>query len=152
MLIQNRMTLLTGRSRTLRKLALILPLVFASCAVAQNAPSEPPKKPAPCVIFASAEPATGMATWSLEGRARKHLLTYLAGDYPEGMPFRSSIKDKDVDKIKARGGKVIILDPHYTRDDLDKAKAECRNQPAPPASSPEKNETTPTPSPTPSPK
>jgi hypothetical protein len=53
----------------------------------------------------------------------------LAGDYPAGFPFRSSVKDKDkdVDKIRAKGGRVVILDPHYTRDDLEKAKESCQN-------------------------
>jgi len=53
------------------------------------------------------------------------MLTYLAGEYPAGVPFRSEIKDKEVDKIKAKGGRVLILDPHYTREDLDKAKTAC---------------------------
>lgn len=53
------------------------------------------------------------------------MLTYLAGDYPAGVSFRSEIKDKEIDKIKAKGGRVLILDPHYTREDLDKAKNAC---------------------------
>src|SRR5262249_25811367 len=79
----------------------------------------------PCVILAANDPAQGIATWSREGKAQKHMLTYLSGEYPSDMPFRSEIKDKDVDKIKAKGGKVLILDPHYTREDLDKAKQSC---------------------------
>lgn len=78
-----------------------------------------------CVVLAASEPASGIATWSREGRSRKHTLTYLAGGYPLGFHFRSSVKDKDVDKIKAKGGRVLILDPHYTREDLEKAKQTC---------------------------
>lgn len=55
------------------------------------------------------------------------MLTYLAGEYPPGVPFRSSLKDKDVDKIKAKGGRVLILDPHYTHEDLDNAKQKCES-------------------------
>jgi hypothetical protein len=80
----------------------------------------------PCVILSTVEPAKGIATWSVEGRREKHMLTYLAGDYPSGIPFRTSIKDKDVDKIKAKGGRVIVLDPHYTHDDLENAKKQCQ--------------------------
>jgi hypothetical protein len=80
----------------------------------------------PCVILSAVEPAQGIATWSVEGRRAKHMLTYLAGEYPSGIPFRTSIKDKDVDKIKAKGGRVIVLDPHYTHDDLEKAKKQCQ--------------------------
>lgn len=98
-------------------------LILAVTARAQTAPTKPQTKQESCVILSSTEPAKGIATWSAEGRSQKHTLTYLAGDYPPGFPFRSSIKDKDVDKIKAKGGRVIILDPRYTREDLDKAKS-----------------------------
>ena len=104
-----------------RVLSAAMAVVLSSTLFAQSG------QPAPktCVILSSVEPAKGIATWSQEGRSQKHSLTYLAGDYPTGIPFRSSIKDKDVDKIKAKGGRVIILDPHYTHDDLEKAKQSC---------------------------
>jgi hypothetical protein len=102
-------------------------LILAGAALAQNQTADQMTKKSPCVIFASVEPAKGIATWSAEGRSQKHALTYLAGDYPAGFPFRSSVKDKDVDKIRAKGGRVVILDPHYTRDDLEKAKESCQN-------------------------
>jgi len=82
-------------------------------------------QPSPCVVLAANAPATGIGSWSREGSAQKHMLTYLAGNYPAGISFRSEIKDKEVDKIKAKGGRVLILDPHYTREDLDKAKNAC---------------------------
>jgi len=102
-------------------------LFLAGAVLAQNAPTKQPATKAPCVILSSVEPAKGIATWSAEGRGQRHALTYLAGDYPPGIPFRSSIKDKDVDKIKAKGGRVVILDPHYTREDLEKAKQTCES-------------------------
>lgn len=108
-----------------KTLALILILV--GCATAQNEPGTARTAKAPCVILSATEPSTGIATWSREGRARKHMLTYLAGEYPPGVPFRSSLKDKDVDKIKAKGGRVLILDPHYTHEDLDNAKQKCES-------------------------
>jgi hypothetical protein len=110
-------------SRTMTKLLAVL-LILANPALAQS-----PTTKQPCVILSAAEPAKGVATWSIEGRRQKHALTYLAGDYPPGIPFRSSIKDTDVDKIKAKGGRVIILDPHYTREDLEKAKQTCEVPP-----------------------
>jgi|SRR5579871_4088384 len=91
-------------------------LLVSSCCFAADTP---------CVILAANEPAKGLATWSRSGNNQKHALTYLAGEYPKGIPFRSAIKDKDVDKIKAAGGRVLVLDPQYTRDDLDKAKQQC---------------------------
>jgi hypothetical protein len=83
----------------------------------------------PCVILAPAEPPKGMATWSQAGRQQQHAMLYLAGEYPPGIPFRSQIKDKDVDKIRAKGGRVIILDTKYTHDDLEKAKKQCSEPP-----------------------
>ncbi len=76
----------------------------------------------PCAILAPVEPPQGIATWSQVGRQQRHAMIYLAGEYPDGFPFRTQIKDKDVDKIRAKGGRVLILDSHYTRDDLEKAK------------------------------
>ena|SRR5215469_17174738 len=78
-----------------------------------------------CLIFATAPSPTGIATWSRAGFNQRHELVWLAGDYPEGFSFRSRIKDKDVDKLKAKGARVRVLDSQYTRDDLDKAKKEC---------------------------
>lgn len=79
----------------------------------------------PCVILAPVPPPKGIATWSAAGRASRHQLTYLAGKFPPGYPFRTSVKDKEVDKIEAKGGRVIILDSQYTREDLDHAKTGC---------------------------
>lgn len=53
----------------------------------------------------------------------------MAGDYPPGVRFRSSINDKEVDKVKAKGSRVFVLDPHYTREDLEKAKQACEDPP-----------------------
>jgi hypothetical protein len=95
----------------------------------------------PCVVLAPAEPPQGIATWSQAGRQQRHAMLYLAGEYPAGIPFRSQIKDKDVDKIRAKGGRVLILDPHYTHDDLEKARKECgiATESTPPAPTPATN-------------
>jgi hypothetical protein len=95
-------------------------LLFSSLAVAADQS---------CVILAPVPPPTGIATWSQAGREARHALIYLAGEYPKGYTFRSRIKDKDVDKIKALDGRVLILDSQYTRDDLDHAKVECAAHP-----------------------
>ena len=108
---------------------LALLLILAGGVLAQSEPTKQPATKASCVILSPVGPAKGIATWSVEGRRQKYALTYLAGDYPPGIPFRSSIKDKDVDKIKAKGARVLILDPHYTREDLEKAKQVCEAPP-----------------------
>lgn len=108
---------------------LAVTFILASSVLAQSGATTPQGAKPSCVVLSSAGPAKGIASWSMEGRRQKHTLTYLAGDYPPGIPFRSSIKDKDVDKIKAKGGRVIILDPNYTRQDLEWAKQSCGNPP-----------------------
>lgn len=100
----------------MRRLILAAFVLACSASYAQSSP---------CLVLAANEPAKGIASWSAEGRTQKHMLTYLAGDFPAGIPFRSEIKDKEVDRIKKKGGRVIVLDPHYTREDLDKAKQIC---------------------------
>jgi len=112
------------RKITMTRLLAVV-LISAGAVLAQSGPTNQPATKMPCVVLSSVEPAKGIATWSAEGRSQKHALTYLAGDYTPGFPFRSSVKDKDVEKIKAKGGRVLILDPHYTREDLEKAKQEC---------------------------
>jgi hypothetical protein len=92
-------------------------LLLSSVAIAADSP---------CVILAPVEPPQGIATWSQAGRQQRHAMIYLAGEYPAGFPFRTQIKDKDVDKIRARGGRALVLDTHYTRDDLEKAKKQCQ--------------------------
>jgi hypothetical protein len=89
-----------------------------------------------CLILAAAPPPTGIATWSRAGKAAQHALIYVAGEYPSGFAFRSQIKDKDVDKIKAKGAPVIILDSQYTRADLDAAKQQCALTAQPPPAAP----------------
>ena len=79
-----------------------------------------------CVVLAPAPLPTGIATWSRAGQAQRHAMLYLAGEYPKGMPFRTQIKDKDVEKIRAKGGRVVVLDRNYTREDLEKAKGDCK--------------------------
>ncbi len=116
-------------NRKWRLIVVVSMLMVAGSALAQSERKDKPVAKTPCVILSSVEPAKGIATWSREGRSQRHALTYLAGDYPPGIPFRSSIKDKDVDKIKAKGGRVLILDPHYTRGDLEKAKETCEKPP-----------------------
>jgi hypothetical protein len=77
-----------------------------------------------CLILAVSPPPTGTATWSRAGREARHALLYVAGEYPPGFPFRGQIKDKELDKIKAKG-RVIVLDSQYTRADLEDAKKQC---------------------------
>ena len=71
-----------------------------------------------CVILAPPRAAVVTPFWH-------HSLVYVAGEYPRGFHFRSEVKDKDVDKIKAKGGQVVVLHGEYTPEELDAAKNQC---------------------------
>ena len=114
--IGERLTSLFMVIRVWRSMRCVFLLLLSSARLAADQP---------CVIVATAPPPKGIATWSQAGRAQRHELIFLSGENPSGIPFRSTIKDKDVEKIRAKGGRLLILDSEYTRDDLDKAKKEC---------------------------
>lgn len=50
---------------------------------------------------------------------------YVAGDFPPGMKWKGNVGDKDVRKVKERGGKVITLSQNYSLAELESAKQEC---------------------------
>ena len=111
---------LTEQSRrtTIRAMRCFASLLFLLSALAANAADQS------CLILAVSPPPTGIATWSQAGRQARHALLYVAGEYPPGFPFRSQIKDKEVDKLKAKGH-VIVLNSAYTPADLENARRQC---------------------------
>lgn len=50
---------------------------------------------------------------------------YVEGNLPEGFSRRGKMTDHDVRKLQARGAQVLVLDSHYTADDLKEARANC---------------------------
>jgi hypothetical protein len=50
---------------------------------------------------------------------------YVDGDFPKGIKFRVSLSDHDLEKIRKKGGGVVILSPHYSPEDFDKAEKSC---------------------------
>jgi len=53
---------------------------------------------------------------------------YIEGKLPEGFPFHGRLTDHDVRDLQARGAEVMVLDAHYTADDLKQARADCRGE------------------------
>jgi hypothetical protein len=51
---------------------------------------------------------------------------YVEGKFPEGFPFHGRLTDHDVRNLQGRGEEVLILEPHYTAQDLKDARAECK--------------------------
>lgn len=53
---------------------------------------------------------------------------YVEGKLPEGFSFREKMTDNNVRNLQARGSKVLVLDSHYTPQDLQEARANCRGE------------------------
>src|SRR5262245_58537053 len=61
---------------------------------------------------------------------------YVEGDYPPGEKFRHELKDKHVQKIQQKGGKVVVLKEDYSLAELDDARKACQQWINPPKDSP----------------
>jgi hypothetical protein len=53
---------------------------------------------------------------------------YVEGDFPTGAKFHGRLTDHDVRSIQGHGGKVVIMEPKYSADDLREAKLSCKEQ------------------------
>jgi hypothetical protein len=53
---------------------------------------------------------------------------YVEGKLPEGTPFHGRMTDHDVRELQGRGAEVIMLESHYTADDLKQARDQCRGE------------------------
>jgi hypothetical protein len=51
---------------------------------------------------------------------------YVEGKFPEGFPFHGRLTDHDVRNLQGRGEEVLMLEPHYTAEDLKAARLECK--------------------------
>src|SRR5690242_4101927 len=53
---------------------------------------------------------------------------YVEGKLPEGLSFHGKMTNHDVRKLQARGAEVLVLESHYTPEDLKEARAHCPNE------------------------
>lgn len=53
---------------------------------------------------------------------------YVEGKPPEGFSLHRKMTDHDVRNLQARGAQVLVLDSHYTSEDLKDARANCQGQ------------------------
>lgn len=98
-------------------------MLFLAGGLLAQKKAAPPTLKLPCVVVSSSVPASGVKKWI--PLTSKHTYAYISGDYPPGFPFSNTLKDKDVKKIEGKGGRVVILEPYYTKEDLQKAKKSC---------------------------
>ena len=50
---------------------------------------------------------------------------YVEGKLPEGFSLHRKMTDHDVRNLQAKGAQVLVLDTHYTPEDLKEARAGC---------------------------
>lgn len=53
---------------------------------------------------------------------------YVEGKLPEGFSLHGKMTDHDVRNLQARGAQVLVLDSHYSTEDLREARANCPAQ------------------------
>ncbi len=83
---------------------------------------------ASCVILKRMGPADEVTSHLYSFGLRGKQFQYVEGKLPEGFPFHGRLTDHDVRNLQGRGAEVLILEPHYTADDLKQARADCRGE------------------------
>lgn len=53
---------------------------------------------------------------------------YIEGKLPEGFSRHRKMTDHDVRNLQERGAQVLVLDSHYTSEDLKEARADCQRE------------------------
>lgn len=83
---------------------------------------------ASCVILKRMGPADQVTSHMYSFGFRGKQFQYVEGKLPEGFPFHGRMTDHDVRNLQGRGAEVIVLDAHYTSDDLKQARDDCRGE------------------------
>ncbi len=83
---------------------------------------------ASCVILKRMGPADEVTSHLYSFGFRGKQFQYVEGKLPEGVPFHGRLTDHDVRNLQARGAEVIVVEAHYTTDDLKQARAQCRGE------------------------
>jgi PEGA domain len=83
---------------------------------------------ASCVILKRMGPADEVTSHLYSFGIRGKQFQYIEGKLPEGFPFHGRLTDHDVRNLQARGAEVVVVEPHYTAEDLKQARADCRGE------------------------
>jgi hypothetical protein len=82
----------------------------------------------PCVILKRMGPADEITSHLYSFGIRGKQFQSVEGTLPKGVSFHGRLTDHDVRTIENKGGKVVVIEPKYTTQDLDHARQECREQ------------------------
>ena len=83
---------------------------------------------ASCIILKRMGPADQITSHMYSFGIRGKQFQYVEGKLPEGAPFHGRMTDHDVRNLQGRGAEVIVLDSHYTTEDLKQARNDCRGE------------------------
>ena len=111
----------------------IFGLLFVSHSYAQSGAVIPQggaghAQKASCVILKRMGPADQVTSHLYSFGIRGKQFQYIEGKLPEGFPFHGRMTDHDVRNLQARGAEVIVLESHYTTEDLKQARADCQGE------------------------
>jgi len=81
---------------------------------------------ATCVILKRMGPADEVTSHLYSFGIRGKQFQFVEGDLPKGSTFHGRLTDHDLRGLQERGAKVIIVEVHYTTQDLKAARAECQ--------------------------
>jgi hypothetical protein len=81
-----------------------------------------------CVILKRMGPADEVTSHLYSFGIRGKQFQYVEGKLPDGFPFHGRLTDHDVRNLQSRGAEVLVLEPHYTTEDLKQARADCRGE------------------------
>lgn len=83
----------------------------------------------PCVILKRMGPADQVTSHLYSFGIRGKQFQYVEGDLPKGVKFHGRLTDNDVRNIEKHGGKVSVVDAHYTEQELQDARNSCSEKP-----------------------
>ncbi len=81
-----------------------------------------------CVILKRMGPADEVTSHLYSFGIRGKQFQYVEGKLPDGFPFHGRLTDHDVRNLQSRGTEVLVLEPHYSTDDLKQARVDCRGE------------------------
>ena len=81
-----------------------------------------------CVILKRMGPADQVTSHLYSFGIRGKQFQYVEGKLPDGFPFHGRLTDHDVRNLQSRGTEVIVLESHYSTDDLKQARADCKGE------------------------
>lgn len=118
----------------MKKLLMVLPICLLapiSIAGAQSGAVIPQggaghANQASCIILKRMGPADEVTSHLYSFGIRGKQFQYVEGKFPEGSPFHGRLTDHDVRNLQGRGAEVLMLEPHYTAEDLKEARSQCK--------------------------